>query len=165
MRIHNISNLYNGLAVDRAGLGRVEAGIDGAPWPWHSHRMHRRAAPRHFLIVFALAHVLAIHGLLTAWGTGISAYAGDPGVVAIFCINSQAGGLQGPNGPADRVPHHSCDCAMACAAVGGLAPALTGGVLVVSPNGTGVVMTALGEDPQPTRFSGVVQARGPPQTA
>jgi hypothetical protein len=123
--------------------------------------MHRRAAQRHFLIVFVLAHVLAIHGLLTAWGTGISAYAGNIGTPALFCINSSGAA---PSEPSGQPPRH--DCAMACAALAGPAPAPTDdGVLTSPPTGPGAVMAALGEDARPILFSGAVQARGPPQTA
>lgn len=126
--------------------------------------MLRRAVPRHFLIVFVLAHVLAIHGLLTAWGTGISAYAGNLGAPALFCINGQGGVPQDQNSPSGQPPHH--DCAMACAALAGPAPApADGGFLIVPPIGVGAVMTALGDETGPILFFRSVQARGPPQTA
>lgn len=131
---------------------------------WHSHLMLRRAVPRHFLIVFALAYVLAAHGLLAAWGTGTFANAGNLGVPALFCISGQSGVPSEPNSLPGQPPHH--DCAMACAGLAGPAPASAdSGFLVVPPTGAGVVMTALGDETGPILFFRSVQARGPPQTA
>jgi hypothetical protein len=126
--------------------------------------MHRRAAPRHFLIVFVLAHLLAAHGMLTAWGTGISAYEGNSGALALFCMNGRGGVPAAPDSPSGQPGHH--ECAMACAALAGPAPApADGGILIVPPIGIGAVMASLGDDARPILFSGVMQARGPPQTA
>jgi hypothetical protein len=126
--------------------------------------MHRRAGSRHFLIVFALAHVLAIHGLLAAWGGATSVHAGRLDASAVFCISGQ-GQLSPESGsPAGQRPHH--DCAMACAAIAGPAPVSASGILTVPAFGTGAVMVALGNEAQtPNRFSGAVQARGPPRAA
>jgi hypothetical protein len=140
--------------------------MDDFPWSWHSHLMHSRAAPRHFLIVFALAHMLAAHGMLTALGIGISARAGSFGAPALFCINGQDGNSSEPDNRSGQPQPVHHDCAMACAALAGPAPApADGGGLIVPPIGIGAVIAAAGDEARPILFSGVMQARGPPQTA
>jgi hypothetical protein len=138
----------------------VQAGMDGFPSSWHSPLMHRRPVPRHFPIVFALAQILAIHGLLAAWGLGISALAGGLGASALFCMNSRGIISPEPSRPSGQPPHH--DCAIACTAIAGPVPALTAGVLLAPPPGAGAVMMALDHEARPNLVSGLMPARGPP---